>query len=185
MDSRLVASVCMAAMPFPRGFFGRTTALLEGLLTPGSWQPTSRPSRPARCGSVVLAAFVPGYSGGAVPDLHRIPLLSGRHTTGCRQKRELTSKHQSKPTTVLILSQAHRRKSIRRSPNPCAGPSRTPVHREHTFPVGWSASRYTPTAPAGTARVLAALPCNTPETISFLTYLPEQQAYPYEGGKIP
>jgi hypothetical protein len=28
---------------------------------------------------MVKAAFVPGHSGGAVPDSHRIPYSSGRH----------------------------------------------------------------------------------------------------------
>ncbi len=42
-----------------------------GLLTPGSFSCCAFP--PWIKGSDMIATFVPGYSGGPVPDLHRIP----------------------------------------------------------------------------------------------------------------
>jgi hypothetical protein len=53
--------------PCPRGY---CTCNQAGLLTPGSTYLLRLPNIAI---SGVCAVFVPGYSGGPVPDLHRIP----------------------------------------------------------------------------------------------------------------
>ena len=61
----------------------------KGILTPGSSY-SPRPSHPGlRAEEVaILAAFVPGHSGGAVPDLHRLPWMQRRQSNGAFRRRQ-------------------------------------------------------------------------------------------------
>lgn len=73
---------------------------------------TALPDPPG--GSVVFAAFVPGYSGGAVPDLHRIPLLSSRPTTGVPPK----ARTRYNPTELLVSCLANHCKLVEKTEQP-------------------------------------------------------------------